>query len=54
MATTNLGVSEKLALINENLSEILNPELIDRVFAEGRNPRIYWGGLSLVLVERNC
>lgn len=30
-------------LIRENLSEILNPELIESVLAEGRNPRIYWG-----------
>jgi len=34
---------EKLALINENLAEVLNPELIERPLSEGRNPRIYWG-----------
>jgi len=39
-----LGVNEKLALIKENLAEILNPEVIERVLTEGRNPRIYWGG----------
>jgi hypothetical protein len=44
MMTSNLGVNEKLALIKENLTEILNPEVIERVLAEGRNPRIYWGG----------
>lgn len=44
MMTSNLGVNEKLALIQENLTEILNPEVIERVLAEGRNPRIYWGG----------
>ncbi|KAF2842633.1 tyrosyl-tRNA synthetase [Patellaria atrata CBS 101060] len=43
MAGSSLEVPEKLALINENLAEILNPELIERVLAEGRNPRIYWG-----------
>ncbi|KAL4941053.1 hypothetical protein BDV06DRAFT_223466 [Aspergillus oleicola] len=30
-------------LINENLAEFLNPEIIEAVLAEGRNPRIYWG-----------
>jgi hypothetical protein len=33
---------ERLALINENLAEVLNPELIERPLAEGRSPRIYW------------
>jgi tyrosyl-tRNA synthetase len=41
--TTKLGVDEKFALVKENLAEILNPELIERVYAEGRDPRIYWG-----------
>lgn len=44
MMTSNLGANEKLALIKENLAEILNPEVIERVLADGRNPRIYWGG----------
>ncbi|KAJ5100507.1 hypothetical protein N7456_006559 [Penicillium angulare] len=30
-------------LIRDNLGEILNPELIEEVLAEGRNPRVYWG-----------
>jgi tyrosyl-tRNA synthetase len=34
---------ERFALITENLAEILNPELIENILAEGRNPRIYWG-----------
>jgi len=37
-----MEMQEKLALINENLVEVLNPELIERPLAEGRNPRIYW------------
>lgn len=35
---------ERLALIKENLAEILNPELLEKPLAEGRNPRIYWVG----------
>ena len=35
--------SERLALINENLAEILNPEIIQKILDEGRNPKIYWG-----------
>jgi tyrosyl-tRNA synthetase len=37
-----MEMQDKLALINENLVEVLNPELIERPLAEGRNPRIYW------------
>lgn len=33
---------ERLALIKDGLAEVLNPELIERPLAEGRNPRIYW------------
>lgn len=41
MAT--MGVSEKLALINENLAEVLNPEIIKKILDEERNVKIYWG-----------
>ena len=44
MLTSDSRSNEKIALIKENLTEILNPEVIERVLAEGRNPRIYWGG----------
>ena len=37
-----MEMQDKLALINENLVEVLNPELIERPLAEGSNPRIYW------------
>ncbi|PYH96631.1 tyrosine tRNA ligase [Aspergillus ellipticus CBS 707.79] len=30
-------------LIRENLQEVLNPEILEKVYAEGRNPSIYWG-----------
>ncbi|KAK2787369.1 hypothetical protein FQN52_007274 [Onygenales sp. PD_12] len=30
-------------LIRENLAEVLNPEIIEGILAEGRHPRIYWG-----------
>ncbi|KAI0205318.1 tyrosyl-tRNA synthetase [Astrocystis sublimbata] len=35
--------AERLALIKENLAEFLNPEIIEDIVNEGRNPRIYWG-----------
>jgi len=38
-----LSKEERLSLINENLAEILNPEIIEKVLDEGRDPRIYWG-----------
>lgn len=27
-------------LINENLDELMNPEIVEAILAEGRNPRI--------------
>ncbi|OJK03598.1 hypothetical protein ASPACDRAFT_75151 [Aspergillus aculeatus ATCC 16872] len=30
-------------LIRENLAEVLNPEILEGILAEGRHPRIYWG-----------
>lgn len=38
-----LDAKERFALIRENLAEILDPEFIEKILAEGRNPRIYWG-----------
>ncbi|OAQ83577.1 tyrosyl-tRNA synthetase [Purpureocillium lilacinum] len=38
-----MSASERLALINENLAEILNPEIIEKILEEGRNPKVYWG-----------
>lgn len=34
---------ERLALINENLEEVLDPQIIEEVLDSGRNPKIYWG-----------
>ncbi|KUL84081.1 hypothetical protein ZTR_07417 [Talaromyces verruculosus] len=34
---------ERFALINENLQEILNPELIESILEKGDSPSIYWG-----------
>ena len=42
---SNLDASERLALINENLAEILNPEIVDKIISDGGNPKIYWGEL---------
>lgn len=40
---TTLTVPEQLALIKENLSEVLNEEIIESVLKEGRPLKIYWG-----------
>ncbi|KAI1822728.1 tyrosyl-tRNA synthetase [Xylaria intraflava] len=37
------NASERLALMKVNLAEFLNPEIIESIVNEGRNPRIYWG-----------
>lgn len=43
MATMDAAAKARLDLITENLAETLNPEIIENILAEGRNPRIYWG-----------
>ncbi len=44
MATTNPQTKdERLTLIRENLAEVLNPEILEKILDEGRNPKIYWG-----------
>ncbi|KAF4968861.1 hypothetical protein FSARC_3796 [Fusarium sarcochroum] len=40
---SDLPTEERLSLIYENLAEKLNPEIIEAIIAEGRNPKIYWG-----------
>ncbi|KAM6522632.1 Tyrosine--tRNA ligase cytoplasmic [Fusarium falciforme] len=40
---TALSIEERLGLIRENLAEVLNPEIIESIMAEGRHPKIYWG-----------
>ncbi|OAA47098.1 tyrosyl-tRNA synthetase [Metarhizium rileyi] len=35
--------NERFDLIRENLAEVLNPEIIEKILAEGRHPKIYWG-----------
>jgi hypothetical protein len=46
MAT--LGTPERVALIKENLAEVLDFKIIEDILAEGRNPKIYWGQRLLV------
>jgi tyrosyl-tRNA synthetase len=38
-----MEISERIALITENLAEVLNLEIIETILAGGRNPKIYWG-----------
>jgi tyrosyl-tRNA synthetase len=40
---TDIEAKSRFALIKENLSEVLNPEIIENILAEGRHPKIYWG-----------
>ena len=43
LVTMAASAKERLALINENLQEILNPELIEAILEKGDAPRNYWG-----------
>ncbi|KAK8862278.1 tyrosyl-tRNA synthetase [Apiospora arundinis] len=38
-----MDAAARLALIKENLAEVLDEPIIENILAEGRNPRIYWG-----------
>ncbi|PLN78464.1 tyrosyl-tRNA synthetase [Aspergillus taichungensis] len=38
-----LDAKQKFDLITENLAEVLNPEIIEGILAEGRSLKIYWG-----------
>lgn len=42
------SAEERFSLIKENLSEVLNPEIIQSILDEGRNPKIYWGKFIVV------
>lgn len=37
------SAKEKFDIIRENLAEVLNPEIIEKILDEGRHPKIYWG-----------
>jgi tyrosyl-tRNA synthetase len=50
----NLDAKERFSLISENLCEILDPELIENILAEGRNPRVYWGKQILPPRHQTC
>ena len=39
----DLDARERFSLISDNLAEILDPEIIENILAEGRNPIVYWG-----------
>lgn len=38
-----MDANQRFSLIKENLAEVLNPEIIEKILAEGRHPKIYWG-----------
>jgi tyrosyl-tRNA synthetase len=38
-----LNADERLALITDNLAEVLNPEIIKAILDKGEDPKIYWG-----------
>ena len=49
-AMPDLDSQQKIALINENLQEVLRPDIIENVIVtEGRPLAIYWGN-----VLRHC
>lgn len=51
MAVQVQSKDEKLALIRENLQEILNPEIIEEVLDKGETLRIYFGQLTFFFMD---
>lgn len=47
----SLTVDEKIALINENLQEVLKPEIIDDVIRRQNRPLIIYWGISTRLLR---
>lgn len=43
LVTMDSAAQARYDLIRENLAEVLNPEILEGILAEGRHPRIYWG-----------
>jgi hypothetical protein len=39
----DLTTEQKLALLKRNLSEVLDQQIIEDVYKQGRDPVIYWG-----------
>jgi tyrosyl-tRNA synthetase len=51
---TTMDAAARLALIRENLDELLNPEIIEKILAEGGNPKIYWGESTYLNLSVGC
>lgn len=47
----SLTADEKIALINENLQEVLKPEIIDDVIRRQNRPLIIYWGISTRLLR---
>lgn len=54
MAAT-LSAGQKIALIHENLQEVLKPDIIEDVIRKQDRPLvIYWGNHSFNIFGQNC
>lgn len=54
MAET-LSADQKIALIYENLQEVLKPDIIEDVIRKQNRPLvIYWGNRSFNIFRQNC
>lgn len=49
---SDLTTEQKLALIKRNLSEVLDLQIIEDVYKQGRDPVIYWGAHADKMCER--
>lgn len=51
---TTMNNDEKFQLITENLQEVIRPQVIHDVLAEGRPLKIYWGMSQRSLPKSSC
>ncbi|KAJ4418400.1 Tyrosine--tRNA ligase cytoplasmic [Gnomoniopsis sp. IMI 355080] len=40
---TQMAAEERIALIKENLAEVLDFDIVEKIINEGKDPKVYWG-----------
>lgn len=38
-----MAADERIALIKENLAEVLDFDIIEKIIRDGKDPKVYWG-----------
>lgn len=49
-----MAPEERLALIKENLAEVLDFDIIEKIVHDGKDPKVYWGTYVLESLALFC